>query len=116
MSEQYVLKTSVSENQLRALNEAYGTWAIKSAIEKDKDYPTFEEVADWLAAKRSGKKIVNPMSPRDGLKSVYEKYKQSDTSDSYYQGMARGIRNAVEIIAKEHPDVADWLEEGDPNA
>lgn len=115
----YVLKEVEDNTVLAMLNSkrAEVSKLYAALAERENGLPhKLDIVDDWITALKSGKKIVNPLSPRDGLKSVYEKYKQSDTSDSYYQGMARGIRDAVEIIAEEHPDVKDWLEEGDPNA
>lgn len=75
-------------------------------------YPTMKEIEDWVSAIESGKKIVNPMSPKEELKQYYDGmclYIETHAGNLIYP--KEYIKRVVKIIAKEHPDVADWLED-----
>lgn len=127
MSEDVVLKKAVGTDTLRYLNSGKCLalsllWALgqEDSDSFGKYVPSDETVEDWIAALKSGKKIVNPMSPREELEIYYADQEDAIKYPIDMEGRIRaiairkGIKKAVEIIAKEHPDVADWL--GDQNA
>ncbi|WP_028982858.1 hypothetical protein [Sporolactobacillus terrae] len=76
-----------------------------------------EQAQDWVRAIYSGKKIVNPMSPREELEQYLvdrqeeAKYPSGDDVRIRIIGIKQGVKKAIEIIAKEHPDVADWIKD-----
>jgi hypothetical protein len=124
MSEPYTLPFRLSEAELKDLNAG-------QSDKDDKLYsPEFRFAIfmrnregvmslDWIhkviKACRSGKKIVNPMSPAEELRILRDAY--AGPVDVTALGAVKGeklIDNVVEIIAKEHPDVKDWL--GDKDA
>jgi hypothetical protein len=103
---------------LNGVSEEYGpVVAMMNAIEESTT-ENLDELQDWLDALKSGKKIVNPISPREELKKEYDAimHEISLNKVGYYDGKKNGIEAAIEIIAKDHPDVADWLKDGDSNA
>ncbi|EST11272.1 hypothetical protein [Sporolactobacillus laevolacticus] len=119
----YVLKHKVTPVQLVRLNDrtmqespedypdSYLITVLSEAIESDIKIPYgFDQVQDWIVALKSGKKIVNPMSPREELEQYYDQY-CSDTPAGREVRVI--IKETVDIIAKEHPDVADWLGDND---
>lgn len=90
---------------------------LYSTIECDVTPYGMSQVCDWIAALKSGKKIVNPMSPREELKQYYDGMcfsVESRSGNPFYPKQL--IECVVEIIAKEHPDVSGWLKDGDSNA
>jgi hypothetical protein len=111
MSE-YMLKDAVPDEVLRKLNVNFGPTAqnIFLAVDEFNAYPDMDELEDWIAAIKSGKNIVNPLSPRKELRMYLE---------DILHGKKHGITRyeiafqTAEIIAKEHPDVKDWLEQDD---
>jgi hypothetical protein len=119
MSEIYTLKEAVPDEVLRELNRDVSLPVQKIFLATDEfnTYPDMDELDDWIAAVKSGKKIVNPMTPREELKKYYDGMcysVESRAGNPFYPKQL--IECAVEIIAKEHPDVSGWLEEDDPNA
>lgn len=114
MSEPYVLKKAENFSVVQelndvvrngyegiAINRAMGAWTQENP---GQGFPKLDQIEDWITALKSGKKIINPMSPREELKHYYE------SECGYVQ---YGVNKAIEIIAKEHPDVANWLKDGD---
>ncbi|MFT8362937.1 MAG: hypothetical protein ABF608_07110 [Sporolactobacillus sp.] len=109
MSEEYVLKNKAEKYVLDDLNNQKKPYAerIGYAInDSNSDYISLETVEDWISALKSDMKIVNPLSPREELRSLY--FGIEGFSDFH-----SGINQAIKIIAKEHTDVADWLEDGE---
>jgi hypothetical protein len=109
----YVLKNKVHSTVLSSLN-GYGndSNAGKLASALADTWPSDNDLDDWIAALKSGKKIVMQMSPREELLQLYNEYlakRVPCSEESFVNGMKCGIKDAVKIIAKEHPDVADWL-------
>jgi hypothetical protein len=119
----YVLKEKVDELVLFNLSKNHGTTTgnLYRAISKYRDvsnidmYPSLEKVSDWIAALKSGKKIVNPMSPREKIKWLYDDVAKDKTVEIYHkQYVLDTLQEFIIQIAKEHPDVTDWL--GDKDA
>lgn len=113
----YVLKYVADENIIELLNETaeeeYQVVALMNAIEQS---PTekLDEVSDWIAALKSGKKIVNPLSLDEELKQKYIKtYDANWANKQYREGYSDGMRDCLKIVSKKHPDVADWLSDRD---
>jgi hypothetical protein len=120
MSEPYYLKCPTNEEALECLNRL-----SINHIGLKVDYHAIsgvDEVDDWANAIKSGKKIINPLSPREEFETMWEIAKNNakpdivDGSDEKCLAYADGIYDAAKIIAKEHPDVADWLKDGEPDA
>ncbi|WP_028976459.1 hypothetical protein [Sporolactobacillus terrae] len=118
MSEEtYVLKNWKSEKVLEKLNSISGYAGFKCAIEEIHQVNGKEDVIDMANACWSHKRIVNPMSPKEELRLLRDAY--AGPVDITNLGAAKGeelIDSVVEIIAREHPDVKDWLKDGDHNA
>jgi hypothetical protein len=120
MSEPYTLKTRVGINTLSHLNDHQKNrmGRLKGALECFSTNDA-EEIIDLVHAVFSGKKIVNPMSPREELEMYLTdrqeeaKYPSGDDVRIRVIGIKQGVKKAIEIIAKEHPDVADWLKDSD---
>jgi hypothetical protein len=114
MSEPYTLKKPVNSIVLKALNDDNKfSYNLASAINRSEYFPDDEQFDDWISAMKSGKKIVNPLSPRKELNKFVEKIKNSSMMNKI--PTLDFIDQAIQIIAKEHPDVADWLREGENN-
>lgn len=116
MSKPYTLKKEVGTDTLRCLNSGQPLaisllWALQQEDSESfgKYVPSDETVEDWIAALKSGKKIVNPLSPKEELRSLY--FGIEGLSDFH-----SGINQALKIIAKEHPDVKDWLKDNEGEA
>lgn len=111
MSEPFVLKVRVGINTLSHLNDHQKNrmGRLKGALECFSTNEP-EEIVDIVHAVFSGKKIVNPMSPRDELKQWYDGFSAGCIS---HLNVRESIEKVIEIIAKEHPDVADWLKDSD---
>lgn len=114
----YVLKELISFDALRSLNHSRDKSKIVENLwhaigNLDKGWPQFDQVEDMIAALKSGKKIVNPMSPREEL----EKFRETPVDVVSPEPISFNdiIDTVIEIIAKEHPDVKDWLKDGDTN-
>lgn len=81
MSEPYTLKKAVDEVVLEDMNEhnkllydyvSTTLGIIFDDLGRDQASPDNNELDDWIAAIKSGKKIVNPMPPREELKHAIE--------------------------------------------
>ncbi|BBN97477.1 hypothetical protein [Sporolactobacillus terrae] len=128
MSEDYVLKTEVDNMTLYELNIHFGDGKYKvanihHAIEKwlednlGNGYPSLEQLEDWIAALKSGKKIVNPLSPREKVKWLFDYVAKDKTAELYHkQYVLDTLQEFIIQIAKEHPDVKDWLKDGESDA
>jgi hypothetical protein len=110
MSEPYVLKTIVGINTLSHLNDHQKNimGRLKGALECFSTNEP-EEIVDIVHAVFSGNKIVNPMSPEEEFRK-----KRAELIGSDLDIVGEFVDPLVEIIAKEHPDVKDWL--GDQDA
>jgi hypothetical protein len=110
MSEPYTLKTRVGINTLSHLNDHQKNrmGRIKGALECFSTNDE-EEIVDLVHAVFSGKEIVNPLSPEEEFRK-----KRAELIGSDLDVVGEFVDPLVEIIAKEHPDVADWL--GDKDA
>jgi hypothetical protein len=108
MSEPYVLNKRVTEETLERLNNT-GDYTLSQclyrALGTANASDDLNQASDFISALKSGKKIVNPLSPREELRKVYERH------NDYVPGTQAGIEIAIKIIAKEHPDVVDWLKD-----
>nr|DAL87902.1 MAG TPA: hypothetical protein [Caudoviricetes sp.] len=121
MSEPYTLKKAVNDEALKILNSDWSPAVKISTVFRVADHPeTEEEAKDRVTAIFSGKEIVNPLSPREELKREIDyaiKKKEMSIPDTniygYFNGLIVGLNQATEIIAKKHPDVKDWLKEGE---
>jgi hypothetical protein len=105
----YVLKYKLPHEILDYLNDHPGKAGLSKVLRDVVTFKGKDEVLDMVNACWSGKKIVNPMTPREELKKLM------DTS-YWTEDFVAGVQRAVEVIAKEYPDVADWLKDGDSNA
>lgn len=104
----YVLKKEVSDDVLTELNSSLiPENRLFKAQYVDQFYPPFDVISDWMSAIKSGKKIVNPMPPKEEL----IKYRE-DILNGKKAAMTRisMLYEMVDIIAKKHPDVATWLD------
>jgi hypothetical protein len=127
MSEPYVLKRKVGKYALECLNgdlnedgkspSVYRLYlAMSHVIGKG---ITLDDLKDWIAALESDRGIVDPMTPEEELRDLYDEHFAKMVpygGANQSNGIEYGIRTAVEIISKEHPDVADWLKEDDKDA
>ncbi|WP_332238908.1 hypothetical protein [Sporolactobacillus sp. KGMB 08714] len=106
MSEPYTLRYRQSEETLQKLNRDSGLTGFKRAIEDVVAVSGKDEVIDMVAACWSGKKIVNPMSPREELNKLMDALFPSDKNL---------VRQVLGIIAKDpkHAEVKDWLKDGE---
>ncbi|MCO7127783.1 hypothetical protein NIE88_18720 [Sporolactobacillus shoreicorticis] len=114
MSESYVLNEKVAVDTLERLNntgECTLSECLYRALGTTPTSDDLDQASDFITALKSGKKIVNPLSAREELKDELKKFYQLSDMQTGYR---KGIHEAVRIIAKEHPDVADWL--GDQDA
>ncbi|MFX3616248.1 MAG: hypothetical protein ACE3JK_01790 [Sporolactobacillus sp.] len=111
MSEYYVLKKAIDKDALDELNiRHWEDWArIFGAAEAMNHVPDTDQIEDWIAGIKSDTEIVNPVTPREELRSLY--FDIDGLSDFH-----SGISQALKIIAKEHPDVAGWLKDGEQDA
>lgn len=126
MSEPYTLKKAVDKDVLNKLNNVERTYMTKTRrifsslnVSGDIDEIKIEQLEDWCAAVKSGKKIVNPMPPREIFqKNYYSTVDDIKTNpdDEGSKAFKAGMDCAYECFVKEHPDVADWLKEDDRNA
>jgi hypothetical protein len=116
----YVLKKRIDPVVLGILNDgdAVPSSLIKVSIITMENckfrMADLDDISDWIAALKSGKKIVNPMSAREELRKMLKDEESEPEDRLWYDGWKKGIIRATEIIAKEHPDVKDWL--GDQDA
>lgn len=108
MSEPYELEKAVGYQVLRQLNNRKfeDDERVFEAYRSFSGHASTDEIRDWLLAVESGKKIVNPLSPREEVRELYYSQKNEHGERSL-------ILDLLEIIAKEHPDVADWLGDKD---
>ncbi|MCO7177038.1 hypothetical protein ACFP7A_01325 [Sporolactobacillus kofuensis] len=117
----YRLKNKVSCDALAELNDRDKWTDIDAKVDmvdnlyraidtSDGERITIDQIENWIAALQSGKKIVNPMSPREEMEKAYKSF---GTKSDVGVATRTGILLAIEIIAKEYPDVADWLKESD---
>lgn len=109
----YVLNKAIEQPVLEILNsnqleDKIDTEMLCDAIEAINIWPDLDQVENWIAALKSGKKIINPLSPKEELEKTF-KAAASYHEVSYCEGYKTGIETALSIISKEHPDVADWL-------
>jgi hypothetical protein len=129
MSEEaYVLKKKASCDVLAGLNDRDRWTDIEAktdmvnnlyrALETSgEERITIDQVENWISALKSGKKIVNPLSPKEELEMYLTdrqeeaKYPSGDDVRIRVIGIKQGVKKAIEIISKEHPDVADWLKD-----
>lgn len=114
MSEEYVLPLKASKNELSRLNDlteddelCSPEWRFAYFMRDRSSVTSLDWIKQIIKACESGKKIVNPMSPREELKNELKKFYQLSDLQTGYRN---GIHEAVRIIAKEHPDVAQWLD------
>lgn len=116
--QQYVLKKTINDSALEMLNKRINTrshrlyWAINKLI--DDEYPSDTQLDDLIAALKSGKKIVNPMSPPEKVKYLCDEVKTTEMYNGQY--VVDTIKELIIQISKVHPDVADWLKEDDTHA
>ncbi|MFT8709474.1 MAG: hypothetical protein ABF820_08605 [Sporolactobacillus sp.] len=112
----YVLKKAVNDDALKYLNQQCGYFFESESLWKaignlNTGWPELEQVEDMIAAIKSGKNIVNPLSPKEELKRYYNSFDSSDTDFKQYSDFPEtAIEKTLTIIAKEHPDVATWLD------
>lgn len=103
----YVLNKKVSKPVLYNLNQKK---SIETALTHNYQKEDFNQIEDWIAALKSGKKIVNPMSPKEELKL---KYRDIESDEFNFVNPKTIIEDVVEIIAKEYPDVKGWIKDDD---
>jgi hypothetical protein len=129
MSEPYTLPFRLSEAELKDLNAG-------QSDKDDKLYsPEFRFALfmknregvmslDWIhkviKACRSGKKIVNPLSPEEIFKMNYRSaldeariYVPEEGYSKRDSDYVEGARMAINCAAELHPDLKDWLKDGD---
>ncbi|WP_100488581.1 hypothetical protein [Sporolactobacillus pectinivorans] len=110
MSKPYVLNKKAAIEVLTSLNGFEGSEAINRALEKSNKWPNLEEIEDWIEALKTGREIINPITPKEEFIDAFN----SDVGEEKWdRGFNQGMKTAIEIISKAYPDVADWLKEGD---
>ncbi|UAK17581.1 hypothetical protein [Sporolactobacillus terrae] len=118
----YVLKRKLNSIDLQKLNKnpyESNTRKIFAVLNVAGNIDRIEisQVEDWIAALKSGKKIVNPLSPKEEFRrSLGHLCGLANSVGGEYLQLKNEILEVVRIIAKEHPDVGEWLKEDDPNA
>lgn len=121
MNEPYILPFRLSEAELKDLNVEQNDknnnlspeYRFARFMKNRNSVTALDWIDEVIKACRSGKKIVNPMSPREELKKAHDYYSSDIAISAFDGGRAAGIELAVEIIAREHPDVKDWLNGGE---
>lgn len=102
MSEEYTLKSRVGSNTLSNLNDKQLLY--KSRITQALNFfsPNEEQMIDIVHAVYSGKKIVNPLSPREEFYRYYEQLSPNGRRD---------INGAIEIFRKEFHGIENWTKD-----
>jgi hypothetical protein len=112
-----VLKNIVDGDALDALNNQDRSlpYRIDDAINNNYPYAlSLEIIEDWIAALKSGKKIVNPLLPREEFFNWYSQLPESFWGNTK-QKPSEFVDKAIEFISKEFHGVETWIG-GDSNA